>query len=95
MITARELYDATMRGEGLLYKHARDNPDMPVFLLIAQDCLAAALVEKWTIQLASMLPTCDSKRMMDKLQEARMIAELMDKWPVRKVPGSSFGVTQD
>lgn len=83
MITAKQLREATARGEGPLAK-AKD--DEPVFLLRGQDCLAAALVEKWVIQASVLLPTFDCKMMMDKIEEARLIAEAMDKWPVHKTP---------
>ena len=85
-ITAKELYDATMRGEGILAKHAQANPDMPVFLLIGQDNLAAELVEKWAIHASIALRTTGSEGAGHKVQEARQIAEAMYRWPVRKSP---------
>lgn len=85
-ITVKELYDATLRGEGIIAKHARDNPDMPIFVLIAQDNLAAGLVEKWTSLASSAMPTIDSKGLMDKINEARLIADFMYRWPVHKTP---------
>ena len=57
-----------------------------MFLLRGQDCLAAGLVEKWSLQAAAMMPTCISQMMCDKINEARLIAEFMDKWPVHKTP---------
>lgn len=86
MITARELYDATLRGEGLLAKHAKANPDMPVFLLIGQDNLAAGLVEKWALQAAVAIPTCVSGPLSDKVNEAHFISDAMYKWPFHKTP---------
>lgn len=86
MITIKELYDATMRGEGPLAKHAAANPDMPCFLLLAQDNIAAGLVEKWAIQASAQLPTCDSAAAMEKVNEARLIADFMYKWPIHKAP---------
>jgi hypothetical protein len=83
MITAKELREATLRGEGPLAKAADDEP---VFLLRGQDCLAAGLVEKWTIQANAMIPTCGSRMMQDKINEAKLISEFMDKWPVHKTP---------
>jgi hypothetical protein len=83
MITAKELREATARGEGPLAKAADDEP---VFLLRGQDCLAAASVERWAIQAAAMVPTCASQRMHDKVNEARLISEFMDKWHVHKTP---------
>lgn len=81
-ITAKELYDATMRGEGMLAKHARDNPDMPVFLLLAQDQHAAALVEKWVI----WADINDASAFGGKPRFARQIADMMWRWPVKKAP---------
>jgi len=83
MITAKELREATARGEGPLAKAADDEP---VFLLRGQDCLAAALVERWAIHANAMLPTYQSGALTDKINEARMISEAMDKWPVHKTP---------
>lgn len=83
MITAKELRDATARGEGPLAKAADDEP---VFLLRGQDCLAAGLVEKWAILANAVLPTCGSQSLMDKVNEAKLISEFMDKWPIHKNP---------
>jgi hypothetical protein len=85
-ITVKELYDATMKGEGIIAKHAKANPDMPVFVLIGQDNLAAGLVEKWALQASAMVPTCEGGPLSDKVNEARLIAEFMDKWPTKKQP---------
>lgn len=87
-ITAKELYDATMRGEGPLAKHANANPDMPVFLLLGQDNLAAQLVEMWAIQASVMVPSADDKghTLDKKVTEARQIADEMHHWPIKKNP---------
>lgn len=82
-ITAKELREATLRGEGPL---AKAHDDEPVFLLRAQDCLASGLVEKWHLQASAMIPTCEGGALADKVNEARLIVEFMDKWPVRKQP---------
>ena len=83
MITARELREATARGEGPLAKAADDEP---VFLLRAQDCHAAELVEKWAIWASSAIPQAGGKVMQDKIGEARLIADLMRHWPIHKNP---------
>lgn len=83
MITAKELRDATARGEGPLAKAADDEP---VFLLRGQDCLAARLVESWAIQANAMMSTCESRPLLNKINEARLISEFMDKWHIHKTP---------
>lgn len=65
------------RGEGCLGK-AADNE--PVFILRAQDALAADLVEKWAIW--ARAANCPN----DKVQEAMELAEEMRRWPTRKNP---------
>ena len=82
-ITAKELREATLRGEGPLAKAADDEP---VFLLRAQDNLAADLVEKWAIWAATAIPTIGGKRMLDKVAEAQLIANEMRRWPIHKTP---------
>lgn len=86
MITVKQLYDATLQGEGIIAKHAKLNPDMPVFLLIAQDCHASELVDKWAIWASSAVPQSGGRAMADKIGEAKMIAELMRHWPLHKNP---------
>ena len=86
MITVKELYDATLRGEGALARHAKDNPDMPVFLLLAQDMHASHLVDKWATWASVAIPPVGGRDMQDKVTEARMIAELMRNWPTHKNP---------
>ena len=77
MATRREEMEKWLRGEGCLGK-AWD--DEPLFVLRAQDCHAADLVEKWAIWArASGTPN-------DKVQEAFAIAEEMRRWPKRKMP---------
>jgi len=62
------------------YINTRIPPEEPVFILRAQDALAADLVEKWAIWArAASAP-------VDKVNEAFSIAEEMRKWPVRKNP---------
>ena len=69
--------ERAVRGEGCLGKAADDEP---VFILRAQDSLAADLVEKWAIHARSL--GCGN----DKVQEAFALAEEMRRWPVRKNP---------
>jgi hypothetical protein len=82
-ITARELREATARGEGPLAKAADDEP---VFLLRAQDCLAANLVDTWVIQMSVGVPAVGGRDMAHKVSEAREIADQMRLWPVHKTP---------
>lgn len=65
------------RGEGCLGKAA---PDEPVFILRAQDALAADLVELWAIRARSA--GCP----VDKVREANDLVEEMRKWHTRKYP---------
>ena len=82
-ITAKELRDATARGEGPLAKAADDEP---VFLLRGQDNLAADLVAIRSVQAGLLIPTCDVDGFDKKVAEARAIAELMATWRTRKNP---------
>jgi hypothetical protein len=82
-MTAGDLREMTARGEGPL---AKAHPDEPVFLLRAQDNLAADLVDTWAIQAGLLIETTGSADFGHKVQEAKMIAELMRNWPVRKNP---------
>jgi hypothetical protein len=77
MATKQEEINKFTRGEGCLGKAA---PDEPVFILRAQDCFAADLVEKWAIwaRAAGSPP--------DKVTEAFALAEEMRRWPKRKTP---------
>lgn len=83
MITAKELREATLRGEGPLAK-AHDNE--PVFLLRAQDHHAADLVDKWAIWNSVNVPSAGGKELQKKIENAKMIAELMRSWPIHKAP---------
>lgn len=86
-ITVKELYDATLAGTSALARQARDNPDMPCFLLLAQDQHAAGLVEKWAIHVSTGIPDASEHRgTHDKVHEARVISKLMYRWPVHKIP---------
>lgn len=83
MITAKELREATLRGEGPL---AKAHDDEPVFLLRGQDCHAADLVEKWAIWVSSGVPQAGGKPVLDKVNEANLIADTMRRWPIHKSP---------
>ena len=54
--------------------------DEPIFVLRAQDMLAAETVRHW-VQLAR-----ENGVSVDKLNEACVCAEKMDAWPNRKFP---------
>ena len=64
-------------GKGCLGKAADDEP---VFILRAQDSLAADLVELWSIRARSA--GCP----VDKTRKAMELAEEMRRWPIRKNP---------
>lgn len=64
-------------GKGCLGKAADDEP---VFILRAQDALAADLVETWAIQ--ANVAGCP----WDKVKEAKQLAQAMREWPGRKNP---------
>lgn len=76
-LTARQVLDEAMRGEGALGKAA---PDEPVFVLRAQDIHAADLVEKWAIWCSA------GDTPSDKVTEAHTIAGMMRDWPDRRRP---------
>jgi len=82
-VTAKELREATARGEGPL---AKAHDDEPVFLLRAQDNLAADLVDTWAIQASVAIPSIGGADMGHKVSEARLIAESMRNWPFKKTP---------
>ena len=83
-MTAKELREATLRGEGPLAKAADDEP---VFLLRGQDNLAAELVGKWATLASVMVPSIDHESVAaKKVAEARQISEAMAAWPTRKNP---------
>lgn len=75
--TAKEVREQTAKGKGSLGKAADDEP---VFVLRAQDDLAADLIEQWSNQ--AHLLGCP----WDKIREARLIAQDMREWPRRKNP---------
>lgn len=77
MLTAKEVILAALRGEGPLGKCA---PDEPVFVVRAQDALAAETVERWAIRARAMnVPN-------DKYQSALSLAEEMRDWHTKKIP---------
>jgi hypothetical protein len=82
-ITAKELREATLRGEGPLAKAADDEP---VFLLRGQDCHSADLVEKWAIWVSVAIPHTEGSQISNKVAEARLISDAMRRWPFRKNP---------
>jgi hypothetical protein len=82
-ITAKQLREATARGEGPLAKAADDEP---VFLLRGQDKHAADLVEKWAIWASVAVPAAGGTDMHKKVAEAALIAEEMRRWPIKKDP---------
>lgn len=82
-ITARQLREATTRGEGPL---AKAGDDEPVFLLRAQDNLAADLVDQWAIQASVAIPNIGGSDLGHKVAEARLIADTMRRWPIHKNP---------
>lgn len=83
MITKKEVLEAALRGEGALGKAADDEP---VFVLRAQDCHAADLVDQWVTWVRIATPAVGSENTVHKSNEARLIAELMRRWPIRKNP---------
>jgi hypothetical protein len=70
-------------GEGPLAKAADDEP---VFLLRAQDNLASDLVEQWATQASVAIPSIGGADMGHKVGEARLIADMMRRWPIHKAP---------
>lgn len=77
MATKKEVLEAAVRGEGCLGRAANGEP---VFVLRAQDRLAAALVDDWANE--AVLSKCPA----DKVAEARAIAAQMRTWPNRRLP---------
>lgn len=69
--------DAAAQGRGCLGKAAAEEP---VFILRAQDSLAADLVELWAMRAAAV--GCP----WDKCREAKELAEEMRRWHTRKNP---------
>lgn len=83
MATAKETIEMALRGEGCLGKA---HPDEPVFVLRAQDSLAADLVEKWAIQASVLVPAIGGEGTGHKVVDAQNTADLMRRWPIRKNP---------
>jgi hypothetical protein len=77
MAQAKIERERAARGEGCLGK-AADNE--PVFILRAQDSLAADCVEQWAIH--ARAAGCP----VDKVREAFDLVDEMRRWPVRKNP---------
>ena len=84
MMTKQEVINAAIDGEGCLGKA---HPDEPVFVLRAQDNLAADLVDKWATHVGLLVPAIDvGSAMAKKVAEAKQIAEAMREWPIHKNP---------
>lgn len=77
MPTAGEVSVQMLKNQGPL---GRCKFDEPVFVLRAQDALAADLVEKWAIWAQA------GGTNSDKVKEAMDLADEMRRWPVRKHP---------
>lgn len=77
MAIAKIERELASQGKGCLGK-ADDNE--PVFILRAQDALAADLVELWAIRANSAGTT------HDKVREAHDLADDMRRWHKRKIP---------
>jgi hypothetical protein len=77
MATKREELEMAARGEGCLGRAADDEP---VFILRAQDRLAATLVRDWAEYARNN--GCGAM----KVDEALRLADLMDAWPHHKFP---------
>jgi hypothetical protein len=66
------------KHNSLALANAQD--DEPIFVLRAQDRLAPGLVRAWADQ--AERAGCAG----EKINEARALAEAMERWPVRKLP---------
>lgn len=77
MATKLETMDLASRSKGALGRAASDEP---VFVLRAQDCLSAEIVEKWALRARAMGVNTD------KVSEAFDCAERMRDWHTKKVP---------
>jgi hypothetical protein len=77
MATKRQVIFEALHHRGALGKAVSNEP---VFVLRAQDQLAADCVEKWAMlaELVGVNP--------DKIRDARDIVKAMREWPNRKVP---------
>lgn len=58
-------------------------PDEPLFVLRARDRFAAELVRRWGYRVGRHYETVPEA----KLDEAFALAQAMDDWPVKQVPG--------
>ncbi len=77
MATAEQEKVLAARGLGCLGKA---EPNEPIFILRAQDELAADLVDLWAER--AQLHGCP----MSKVLEAIRLADAMRRWPTRKYP---------
>lgn len=77
MALAKIERELAAQGKGCLGKAADDEP---VFILRAQDALAADLVELWAIR--ARAANCP----VDKVREAAELSEEMRRWPTTKYP---------
>lgn len=59
---------------------AKVAPNEPIFVLRAQDALAANIVRQW----ASLAEIAGAPR--EKVEEARQLADKMETWPTRRMP---------
>jgi len=57
------------------------NPEEPLFILRAQDCIAGDTVREWATR-AYEIGTPE-----EKVNEAMMLAKEMDQWKPRRIPG--------
>ena len=77
MALAKIERELVAQGKGCLGKA---HPEEPVFILRAQDALAADCVEQWAIH--ARAANCP----VDKVREAFDLVEQMRRWPIRKNP---------
>jgi len=57
------------------------HPDEPLFVLRAQDICAANAVRDWANRAVIM------GARTDKIEEADVLADEMDEWPIKQIPG--------
>lgn len=81
MATAAELLAQAASGKGCLGRAIARDPNTPVFLLVADDNLAADLVELWVIRARANRVTPQ-----DKLIDAQAIVDDMRAWYRHKHP---------
>jgi len=77
MATKKRELELLAEGKGCLGKAADDEP---VFILRAQDSLAADIVRLWAKEALAL--GCP----VEKAAEALDLADKMDRWPVKKDP---------